>query len=144
MKRLNSVITVVTIIFIGFSANFSRSETASGSNIPDELIARKLKQHDPSLAIAVDTVFYKLRHNHKLTLVDVRSQQQFERLHIPGSVNIPLPLIQQALKRLDRQTPVLLYCNSGQRSGMAKQLLEACGFMVVHNLGSYTCLDFGK
>ena len=74
-------------------------------------------------------------------LVDVRNPMEHQRSALPGSVNIPLPLIQQALKQLDRQTPVLLYCNSGQRSGMAKQLLEACGFMVVHNLGSYTCMD---
>ena len=74
-------------------------------------------------------------------LVDVRNPMEHQRGALPGSVNIPLPLIQQALKQLDRQTPVLLYCNSGQRSGMAKQLLEACGFTVVHNLGSYTCMD---
>ncbi len=74
-------------------------------------------------------------------LVDVRNPMEHQRGALPGSVNIPLPLIQQALKQLDRQTPVLLYCNSGQRSGMAKQLLEACGFMVVHNLGSYTCIN---
>ena len=73
-------------------------------------------------------------------LVDVRNPGEHERGALPGSVNIPLPLIQQALKQLDRQTPVLLYCNSGQRSGMAKQLLDACGFSIVHNLGSYTCL----
>lgn len=73
-------------------------------------------------------------------LVDVRNPMEHQRGALPGSVNIPLPLIQQALKQLDRQTPVLLYCNSGQRSGMAKQLLDACGFSIVHNLGSYTCL----
>jgi len=32
---------------------------------------------------------------------------------------------------------VLLYCTSGQRSGTAKRMLEACGFSQVHNLGSY-------
>jgi phage shock protein E len=71
-------------------------------------------------------------------LVDVRNPMEYQRGALPGSINIPLPLIQQALKQLDRQTPLLLYCNSGQRSGMAKQLLDACGFLVVHNLGSYT------
>ena len=74
-------------------------------------------------------------------LVDVRNPGEHERGALPGSVNIPLPLIQQAMKQLDRQTPVLLYCNSGQRSGMAKQLLDACGFSIVHNLGSYTRLE---
>jgi len=77
-------------------------------------------------------------------LVDVRNPMEHQRGALPGSVNIPLPLIQQALKQLDRQTPVLLYCNSGQRSGMAKQLLDACGFSIVHNLGSYTCLRSGS
>jgi phage shock protein E len=77
-------------------------------------------------------------------LVDVRSPREYQRNALPGSVNIPLPVIQQALKQLDKQTPVLLYCNSGQRSGMAKRLLEACGFARVHNLGSYSGLDTGK
>ena len=78
---------------------------------------------------------------HGAQLVDVRSPHEYRRYALPGSINIPLPVIQQAPKRLDRQTPVLVYCNSGQRSGMAKRLLEACGFMLVHNLGSYTFLD---
>jgi rhodanese-related sulfurtransferase len=58
----------------------------------------------------------------------------------PVSVNIPLPAIQRALKQLNKKTPVLLYCNSGQRSGMAKHLLEAYGFHLVHNMGSYNHL----
>lgn len=74
---------------------------------------------------------------HGAQLVDVRQPHEFQNNALPGSVNIPLTIIQQALRRLDRETPVLLYCNTGQRSGTAKQLLEACGFSLVHNLGSY-------
>lgn len=73
-------------------------------------------------------------------LVDVRNPHEYHHSPVPGSVNIPLPVIQQALRQLDRETPVLLYCNSGQRSGIAKRLLEANGFSLVHNLGSYTRL----
>jgi len=69
-------------------------------------------------------------------LVDVRTPQEYQQHALPGSVNIPLPVIQQALKQLDKETPVLLYCASGQRSGTAKRVLEACGFSTVHNLGS--------
>ncbi len=71
-------------------------------------------------------------------LVDVRAPEEYQRSALPGSVNIPLPVIQRALKQLDKQTPVLLYCISGQRSGMAKRMLEACGFTRVHNLGAYS------
>ncbi|HBE92322.1 MAG TPA: sulfurtransferase [Gammaproteobacteria bacterium] len=70
-------------------------------------------------------------------LVDVRTADEYQRNALTGSVNIPLPVIQRALKQLDKETPVLLFCNSGQRSGTAKRMLEACGFSQVHNLGSY-------
>lgn len=75
-------------------------------------------------------------------LVDVRHPHEYKHSALPGSVNIPLPVIQHAFKQLDKDTPVLLYCNSGQRSGTARRLLKACGFNQVHNLGSqsnFTC-----
>ena len=71
-------------------------------------------------------------------IVDVRPAHEYARSALPGSVNIPLPDIQKALKLLDKDTPVLLYCCSGQRSGAARQLLNACGFNQVHNLGSHS------
>ena len=77
---------------------------------------------------------------HGAQLVDVRDRHEYRRASLPGSVNIPLSSIQLALKQLDKKTPVLLCCNSGQRSGRAKRLLEACGFVRVHNAGAYTAL----
>jgi phage shock protein E len=74
-------------------------------------------------------------------LVDVRSPREHQHHALPGSVNIPLPVIQRALKQLDKNTPVLLYCASGRRSGTARQLLEACGFTTVHNIGTHTFLN---
>jgi len=70
-------------------------------------------------------------------LVDVRPPHEYHHSALPGSINIPLPAIQQALKQLDKNTPVLVYCGSGQRSGTAKRILEACGFVLVHNLGPH-------
>ena len=70
-------------------------------------------------------------------LVDVRLPHEYRNSALPGSVNIPLAVIQQALKQLDKNTPVLVYCNNGQRSGTARRLLEACGFTLVHNIGSH-------
>jgi rhodanese-related sulfurtransferase len=90
MKTIRSIITVAVIILAGLSADVSLAESDPASTIPDELIARKLKTHDPSLAISVEAVLYKLKRNQPLTLVDVRRKQDFERLHIPDSINIPL------------------------------------------------------
>ena len=60
------------------------------STIPDVLSHHQHEQHDASFAITADAVRYKLRHKQKISLIDVRNPEDFERLHIPGSLNIPL------------------------------------------------------
>jgi len=89
MKKILSKIAIITLILASFCPGLSAAESDHASTIPDELIARKIKKHDPSLAISVEAVLYKLKRNQKLTLVDVRRKQDFARLHIPGSINIP-------------------------------------------------------
>jgi rhodanese-related sulfurtransferase len=74
--------------------------------------------------------------NQGAQLIDVREPQEFLQSALPGAVNIPLSMIQQAGQRLDRSVPVLVYCATGRRSGIARYLLEANGFTRVHNIVS--------
>ncbi len=60
------------------------------SEIPGMLCNRNPKQPDSSFAISPDEVLYKLKQKQKITLVDVRNPEDFARLHMPGSLNIPL------------------------------------------------------
>ena len=69
-------------------------------------------------------------------LLDVRDPREFRRSALPGAINIPLSMIQYAGQRLNRALPVLVYCATGRRSGIAKLVLEANGFSPVHNIGS--------
>jgi rhodanese-related sulfurtransferase len=112
MKTIRSIITVAIIILASLSVDVSAAEFNPTSVIPKELIARKLKKHDPSLAISVDAVLYKLKRNQKFTLVDVRRRQDFERLHIPGAINIPPYAIKT--KTYLKSAPVVLV-NEGFR-----------------------------
>jgi rhodanese-related sulfurtransferase len=90
MKFILSKIAITALILAGFCPGISAAESTSPSKIPDELIARKINKHDPSLAISVEAVLYKIKRSQPLTLVDVRRKQDFERLQIPGSINIRL------------------------------------------------------
>lgn len=69
-------------------------------------------------------------------VVDVRTPQEFAGQHYPGAVNIPVDQVQSRLKEFgDKNSPVVVYCQSGGRSAMAKQILESAGFTKVTNGG---------
>lgn len=68
------------------------------------------------------------------TLLDVREQWEFDIVHLPGSVLIPLSQLPQRLGGLDANRPVVVICHHGVRSRAAAKLLEQSGFGQVINL----------
>ncbi|MGY1825701.1 rhodanese-like domain-containing protein [Blastococcus sp. SYSU DS0541] len=63
------------------------------------------------------------------TLVDVRTPAEYETAHIPGSINIPLPLVQAHADQLadDLDGSVVLVCHAGGRARTAHAALTAAG-----------------
>jgi rhodanese-related sulfurtransferase len=73
-------------------------------------------------------------------MVDVRSPAEFAGGHAPGSVNIPLPELDQRMQELDRGRWVIVCCASGTRSALARRKLRGRGFDRVLNAGSWRVL----
>jgi phage shock protein E len=69
------------------------------------------------------------------TLVDVRSPGEFAAGHIDGAVNIPVGDVSSRASEIPKGHPVVLYCASGIRSGVAARTLRSAGRTDVHNLG---------
>ncbi len=72
-------------------------------------------------------------------VVDVRSASEFKSGHLPKSLNLPLDEIEVLVLRSvkDKNQVLLLHCQSGMRSGVAKTRLKGLGYANVFNLGSY-------
>ena len=69
-------------------------------------------------------------------LVDVRTPEEFARGYAEGAVNIPLQDLQRQLPKLKSWgVPIVAYCRSGNRSGIAAQILKSNG-MEAYNAGS--------
>lgn len=71
-------------------------------------------------------------------LVDVRSRAEFASGHVEGALHLPLERLAEDVHKLlpDKAAPVLLYCLSGARSGMALQWLRQMGYTQATNGGS--------
>lgn len=62
------------------------------------------------------------------SIVDVRTPEEFKTGHINGAINIPLDKLQERLDEFRQMPkPILAYCRSGARSGMAVGILKQNG-----------------
>jgi phage shock protein E len=68
-------------------------------------------------------------------IVDVRSPDEYRDGSYPGAVNIPLQLLASRLGEIPKDKPVVLFCASGARSGMAARQLKQAGYPDVVNAG---------
>jgi rhodanese-related sulfurtransferase len=76
----------------------------------------------------------------KVVLLDVRTPEEYKQGHIENAKNIDVLQndFAQKVERLDKNTPVFVYCRSGHRSMKAAQILKEKGFKKVYNLdGGY-------
>ena len=69
-------------------------------------------------------------------LLDVRTPQEYEEGHIPGSKNLPLQTIDKVDSIVENKDTVLyVYCHSGARSRQAASLLQYMGYSNGTNIG---------
>ena len=79
------------------------------------------------------------------TIIDVRSESEFAGRHVPGAINIPLDQLPQRIEEIrDLPKPVIVYCMSGNRSGMAMNLLMQQGINEVVTGGGISDMLNGK
>ena len=60
-------------------------------------------------------------------VVDVRAPDEFSAGHVPGAVNIPVPLVKTQLERLGSADSLVLYCNDSRFTRLAEQILAGSG-----------------
>ena len=65
------------------------------------------------------------------TLLDVRTIDEFNELHLPGAANIPLDQLFDRLSAVPKGKPVVIYCASGARSSVAAGVLAKAGYEVL-------------
>lgn len=70
----------------------------------------------------------------KVTLIDVRTPDEFALGALKGAINIPLDDMRERMKEISQDKPVYLYCGVGLRGYLASNILLQNGFKEVKNL----------
>lgn len=78
----------------------------------------------------IEEKWRKYKNNNAL-LIDVRSPQEFKEGHIKDAISIPYyEMYKKADKELkDKMQPIILYCNTGNRTKKAAEILKKMGYI---------------
>lgn len=71
------------------------------------------------------------------TILDVRTQEEYDQGHIPGAILIPDYEIEEKAEQVlrDKDQLLLVYCRSGRRSKLAAEALVALGYTNIKEFG---------
>lgn len=91
---------------------------------------------DASERLAPGSFLAALSDEPRPVLLDVRTASEFKGGHIKGARNLDVTstAFSKGIGSLSKEKPLLVYCRSGHRSGMALAQLKAQGFTQVRHL----------
>ena len=69
-----------------------------------------------------------------VTLIDVRTPDEYALGTIPGAINIPLDDMRERMSEIPADRPVWLFCGVGLRGYLASNILKSNGYKDVRNL----------
>lgn len=73
----------------------------------------------------------------KSILLDVRTEGENRRAHIPNNYLIPVDELRDRLDELDKSKEIVIYCAAGLRGYIASNILKANGFRTRNLLGGF-------
>lgn len=71
-----------------------------------------------------------------LFILDVRTQEEYDEGHLKNSVLVPIDVLEDQIEKAipDKDTKVLVYCRTGNRSGQAALTMLGMGYTDLYDL----------
>lgn len=99
-------------------------------------LKKTTKNYRTSGNISINEAKQIIATNRNTILIDVRSKQEYQETHIDGAICIPHYEIQARIEKEvpNKNTVVILYCQSGMRSRVAMDVLKRKGYTNVYHI----------
>ena len=125
----------------GFQPTETLEEVCRRNNVSsmDEVLEHIKTSHEQDAKILIDPreLAEWLQREKSIRLLDVRSREEFEAVHIEGAVLMSQPVMQQILAEGTNTRPLLIIDHQG-RTG-----LDAAAYFLGHGLTNVRCLRGG-
>ncbi|MDD5717976.1 MAG: rhodanese-like domain-containing protein [Sulfuricurvum sp.] len=91
-------------------------------------------------SVSPEQAYTLLENEDNVTLLDVRTPEEFGQNHIQGAILIPVQVLGENLDKLQnvKSTKIIVYCHSGNRSVAASRILAKNGFIPLNLKGGIT------
>lgn len=88
-------------------------------------------------SVSPQQAYSLLQRDENITLLDVRTPEEFAEGHIEGAILIPVQVLNDNLSKLQRAKggKIIVYCHSGNRSVAASRILVKNGFLPLNVKG---------
>lgn len=123
MKKVAIVMLLVSLFCIGCSSDSSD---------------HKITVHRPEMN-DIEAISYKKVKEYvdapdeNVTIIDVRTVEEYKEGHIEGAINLPLDIIHNI--DISKDNKIIVYCRSGRRSNLAAIELIGLGYETVYDMG---------
>lgn len=89
--------------------------------------------------ITREDLLRRMQAENSLLIVDVRSQGEYDKDHVPGAVHIPFYSVRSGIQKTgySKKEPIILYCEHGPRSGIASLTLSLSGYEQIYSLDGH-------
>jgi len=78
------------------------------------------------------------------TVLDVRTEIEFDNGHIEGAINIPVDSLRERIGELDKNKEIIEYCQVGLRGYVASRILTQKDFKVKNLTGGYKSVSISS
>lgn len=139
MKKSYVLITLIVVVVLILLYIFIHKGTFDGGNGEQAAVIQSTERN---VRLPADAFLNRIEEPN-MTLIDIRTKQEYDSGHIDGAINIDFYAsdFAQQLDKLEKAGAYSIYCRSGSRSGVALGVMKDLGFTNVADLqGGYASL----
>lgn len=132
---ISKLLVALTCLFVVVGCSSNHTEVNEDDNKQSEKQQQETFQNGK---VTMEVAYEEMQKLDTYVILDVRTQEEFNEKHIKDAMLLPYTDIDTVVanKIPSKDTPIFVYCRSGNRSSIAYQSLIDLGYQHVYDIGA--------